>query len=104
LSRELATCQGACVLVGDFNVTPWSSHYRDLLKVPGARDCAAGRGWQATWNSDLPAVLRIRIDHCIASGAVGIADVRVGQSVGSDHFATINDLSVAHATQKKTPP
>jgi len=104
LSRELATCQGACVLVGDFNVTPWSSHYRDLLKVAGARDCAAGRGWQPTWNSDLPAVLRIRIDHCIASGAVGIADVRVGQSVGSDHFATINDLSVAHATQKKTPP
>jgi hypothetical protein len=45
-------------------------------------------------------VLRIRIDQCIVSGAVGIADVRVGQSAGSDHFATINDLSVAHATQK----
>jgi len=92
LSGELAACSGACVLVGDFNVTPWSSHYRDLLKTPGVRDCAAGRGWLPTWNSNLPAVLRIRIDQCVVAGAVGIADVRVGQSIGSDHFATISDL------------
>ena len=32
LGRELAECRGPCVVVGDFNVTPWSSHYRDLLE------------------------------------------------------------------------
>lgn len=109
LGRELAACPGACVAAGDFNVTPWSSHFRDVLKQPGVRDCAAGRGWLPTWNSGLPSVLRIRIDHCLASGAMRIADVRVGESVGSDHFATINDLVVADlpaalATQRKTPP
>jgi endonuclease/exonuclease/phosphatase (EEP) superfamily protein YafD len=92
LGQELAGCQSACVLVGDFNITPWSSHYRNLLDHPGVRDCAAGRGWQTTWNSRLPAVLRIRIDHCVLAGAVSAADVQVGQSVGSDHLATINDL------------
>jgi endonuclease/exonuclease/phosphatase (EEP) superfamily protein YafD len=94
LGLELAECHGACVVVGDFNVTPWSSHFRDLLKMSGARDCARGRGWLPTWRSGLPAILRIRIDHCVAAGALGIADVRTGKSMGSDHFATINDLLV----------
>ena len=92
LGQELVACPGACVAVGDFNVTPWSSHFRDVVKLPGVRDCAAGRGWLPTWNSGLPSILRIRIDQCLASGTTGVVDVRVGQSVGSDHFATINEL------------
>ena len=104
LGRELAECRGACVVVGDFNVTPWSSHYRDLLENPGVRDCARGQGWLPSWNSGLPAILRIRIDHCLVAGAMGIQGVRVGESQGSDHFATINDLIVAGATHRKMPP
>jgi endonuclease/exonuclease/phosphatase (EEP) superfamily protein YafD len=94
LGRELVECPGPCVVVGDFNITPWSSHYRDLLKNSGVRDCARGQGWLPTWNSKLPAMLRIRIDHCLVAGAIGIESVRVGESQGSDHFATIYDLSV----------
>lgn len=95
LGRELAGCEHACVAVGDFNVTPWSSHFRDVLNSPGVRDCAAGRGFLATWASRLPAFLRIRIDQCLVAGTVGVADARVGASVGSDHFATIYDLAIA---------
>jgi endonuclease/exonuclease/phosphatase (EEP) superfamily protein YafD len=95
LGRELAECPHACVVVGDFNVTPWSSHFRDVLKSPGVHDCAAGRGLLGTWSSDLPAVLRIRIDQCLVAGAVSVADVRVGASAGSDHFATVNDLLIS---------
>ena len=95
LGRELAECPHACVVVGDFNVTPWSSHFRDVLKSPGVHDCAAGRGLLNTWASALPAVLRIRIDQCVVAGAVSVADVRVGESVRSDHFATINDLLIS---------
>jgi endonuclease/exonuclease/phosphatase (EEP) superfamily protein YafD len=94
LGRELAECPHACVAIGDFNVTPWSSHFRDLLKHYGVHDCAAGRGLLTTWSASLPAVLRIRIDQCLTAGAVGVAGVRVGESVGSDHFATINDLLI----------
>ena len=94
LGRELAECRGACVVVGDFNTTPWSSHFRDLLRNSGLRNCAAGRGLLPTWPSGMPALLRIRIDHCLASTAVSVADVRIGGSVGSDHLATINDLLV----------
>jgi len=94
LGRELADCTTACVAVGDFNVTPWSSHFRDVLESSGVHDCAAGRGLLNTWPSSLPAVLRIRIDQCLTAGAVSVADARVGQSVGSDHFATVNDLLI----------
>ncbi|HEU5134536.1 MAG TPA: endonuclease/exonuclease/phosphatase family protein [Steroidobacteraceae bacterium] len=94
LGRELAECRGACVVVGDFNTTPWSSHFRDLRKNSGLRDCAAGKGLLPTWPSGLPALLRIRIDHCLASTTVSVADVRIGRSVGSDHLATVNDLWV----------
>ncbi|HYJ42072.1 MAG TPA: endonuclease/exonuclease/phosphatase family protein [Steroidobacteraceae bacterium] len=62
--------------------------------APGVRDCAAGHGWLPTWNSGLPSALRIRIDQCLVSGAVSVADVHVRESVGSDHYATINDLSI----------
>ena len=95
LGRDLAECPHACVVVGDFNVTPWSSHFRDLLKIPGVRDCAVGRGFLGTWASFLPTLLRIRIDQCLMAGAVTVADVRVGESMGSDHFATINDLLIS---------
>lgn len=94
LGVELSECPHACVAIGDFNVTPWSSHFRDVLKTPGVHDCAAGRGLLTTWSSSLPAPLRIRIDQCLAAGAVSVADVSVGESVTSDHYATINDLLV----------
>jgi endonuclease/exonuclease/phosphatase (EEP) superfamily protein YafD len=94
LGRELAQCAFACVAVGDFNVTPWSSHFRDVLENPGIHDCAAGRGFLGTWAAGFPAPLRIRIDQCLAAGAVSVADLRVGRGVGSDHLATINDLLI----------
>jgi endonuclease/exonuclease/phosphatase (EEP) superfamily protein YafD len=95
LGRELSGCGDACLVVGDFNTTPWSSHFRELLESSGFRDCAGGRGLLQTWPSGLPALLGIRIDHCLASPAVSIEDVSVGESVGSDHSATINDLLIA---------
>jgi len=103
LGRELAECRTACVAVGDFNVTPWSSHFRDVLQGAGVRDCAAGRGLLTTWSSGLPAMLRIRIDQCLVAGAVSVSGVRVGASLGSDHFATINDLLIGGPSTIASP-
>jgi endonuclease/exonuclease/phosphatase (EEP) superfamily protein YafD len=94
LGRELSECPQDCIAIGDFNVTPWSSHFRDVLKKKGVHDCAAGRGLLTTWPASLPAVLRIRIDQCLAAGAVSVTGVHVGDSVGSDHFATIHEFSI----------
>jgi endonuclease/exonuclease/phosphatase (EEP) superfamily protein YafD len=95
LGRELAQCRGACVVVGDFNTTPWSSHFGDLLRVSGFHDCAAGAGFVPTWPAALPPLLRIRIDHCLASAGLAVKQVEVGAAVGSDHLATVNELLVS---------
>ena len=99
LARELRDCVGACMAAGDFNTTPWSSHFRDLLAESGFQDCAQGQGWAPTWPAGLPAPLRIRIDQCLAGPGVSVVRVAVGRSAGSDHLATINDLAVVSPHQ-----
>lgn len=99
LAPVLAQCRGACVVVGDFNVTRWSTHFQDLLRDAGMRDCA--RGWfvPQTWPSwRVP--LRIRIDQCLVNDGVEVLGVATGPAHGSDHLSTINDLRIARIARR----
>lgn len=81
------------LVAGDFNTTPWSPHFRDLLDAANLRLAAAGHGYVATWpRSVWPA--RIPIDHVLVKGPVAVADFTRGPSIGSDHFPVIADLRV----------
>ena len=52
-SRSLVITQrglsGSVLGVGDFNLTPWSPHFQDLLSRGDLRDSSLGRGIQNTW-------------------------------------------------------
>ena len=74
-----------CVVVGDFNATPWSSAFRDLTVRSGLRDSAHGRGVQGSWNAKSP-LIRIPIDHVLVPANVTVIRRAVGPYVGSDHF------------------
>lgn len=76
--------RGPLLVLGDFNITPWSAHFSELLKSSRLRDCAAGHGLQPTWPSQAR-LLGIRIDHCLASAHWRAVDVWTGPHVGSDH-------------------
>lgn len=93
LARVARACQGACVIVGDFNVTRWSPRFQDLLLESRLRDCAQGVFAPTTWPS-WPLPLRIRIDQCLANGAVAVDGLAAGPAAGSDHLSTINDLRI----------
>ena len=82
------------IVAGDFNVTPWSRHFRTALERSGLNDCAAGHGLAPSWPSQFPP-LGIRIDHCWASHHWRSIDVRLGPSHGSDHLPLIADLALA---------
>jgi len=84
------------VVAGDFNLTPWSTHYRELLQASSLGDCAARRGLAATWPSQFPP-LGISIDHCLISREWRSIDVSVGPALGSDHRAFIADLRLTAA-------
>lgn len=80
------------VLLGDFNCTPWSPLFRDLLAATGLRDSARGFSPVPTWASRrLP--FGIKIDHILVGDAIAVSDYMVGDDVGSDHYPVVADLS-----------
>jgi endonuclease/exonuclease/phosphatase (EEP) superfamily protein YafD len=87
-----AMSPGSILVAGDFNCTPWSPFFADLLATTGLSDSARGFGAWPTWNSTL-LPLGINIDHVLVSDGVVIRNHRVGEDVGSDHFPVIVDLA-----------
>lgn len=82
------------ILLGDLNVTPWSPHFKSLLKSTGMKDATQGRGVQPTWPNLTP-LLRIPIDHCLHSPDITVVNKRVGPDAGSDHFPIIVDFAAS---------
>jgi endonuclease/exonuclease/phosphatase (EEP) superfamily protein YafD len=89
-ARQMST---PVVMMGDFNATPWSREFRRVAVRSGLCDTRAGFGVQATFPANSP-VLRIPIDHVLASCPVGVVDRRVERDVGSDHLPVVADLLI----------
>lgn len=81
------------ILLGDFNVTSWSSFFGDLVRESNLRDSREGFGVQASWPADRWP-LRIPIDHCLVSPEIHILDRRLGPNIGSDHLPVIVELTM----------
>lgn len=96
LAGLVRTIDGPVVVVGDFNCTPWSVHFRSLLRDSGLSDSRKGFGIQASWPSPL-LPLMIPIDHALVSDGVAVVDRRLGPRVGSDHLPLIVDVALAPA-------
>jgi endonuclease/exonuclease/phosphatase (EEP) superfamily protein YafD len=79
------------VLLGDFNCTPWSPLFRDLVTETGLRSTAVGLGVSPTWFSHWPP-LGLTIDHILIGAAIDAQSHEVGDDVGSDHFPVVADL------------
>jgi endonuclease/exonuclease/phosphatase (EEP) superfamily protein YafD len=79
------------VLIGDFNATPWTGAFRDLLAT-GLVDGQRGRGvagsWPAGWGP-----FKIPIDHALHTPELTTTSFSFGDSAGSDH----NSLTVTIA-------
>jgi endonuclease/exonuclease/phosphatase (EEP) superfamily protein YafD len=72
------------IVVGDFNVTPFSPAFGDLLARTGLEDAARPRGLIGTWPTWFPGP-RLQIDHCLTDASLAITSVASGPDVGSDH-------------------
>ena len=92
--RHLVGSQKRPLLVlGDFNCTPWSPYFSQLLKMGGLRDSRQGFGLQPAWPV-WNAFLRIPIDHCLVSSGIAVSGRQVGPDVGSDHLPIVVDFSI----------
>jgi endonuclease/exonuclease/phosphatase (EEP) superfamily protein YafD len=92
LAASLAAVEGPLILLGDFNVTPWSPDYRDLVAEAGL--ASASGGHIATWPVWSP-LLRIPIDHVFIRGPWSLLRAARGPDLGSDHYPILADLCLS---------
>jgi endonuclease/exonuclease/phosphatase (EEP) superfamily protein YafD len=86
---EFARAQtGPLIVLGDLNVSPFSSHFQAMLAGGNLKSAAQGFGWQPTWPTFLPPA-GIQIDHALTSAGVVVTRFRRGPRVGSDHLPII---------------
>ncbi len=81
------------LLIGDLNVTPWSTHFTHLIKTSGLKNSMQGFGHQPSWPCN-HFFLRIPLDHMLYSEGINIHHRMIGRGVGSDHFPVILDFSL----------
>lgn len=88
------------ILLGDFNITPYSPVFRELERVSQYQsNLRASVPW-GTWPSQLPAALRISIDHLLVSPSVEILSRSVLADLGSDHLPVQTTLRL----YRRVPP
>lgn len=80
------------VLVGDFNLTPWSFAHARLLDEGRLVSALDGRGYQYTWPS-WPPLLQIPIDLSFHSTGLTSVAREIGPAEGSDHYAVTVSLA-----------
>jgi endonuclease/exonuclease/phosphatase (EEP) superfamily protein YafD len=91
LADLLEGTRGPVVVAGDFNTTPWSPFFQDLVATAGLRNAANGHGYIGTWPTWFwPA--QIPIDHILVKGPIAVASMGRSSRTGSDHYPVVADL------------
>lgn len=89
------------ILVGDFNLTPWSPYYRQFINKTKLHNTRLGFGILPSWPRPTSYLYRIKwfmplmnipIDHCFVSKHFSVARIYTGANANSDHASLITDL------------
>ncbi|HYC77734.1 MAG TPA: endonuclease/exonuclease/phosphatase family protein [Planctomycetota bacterium] len=97
-ARRAAEAGRPCVVVGDFNASPWSRPFRAFEAAAGVAHARRGRGLAPTWPV-VGALSRVGlpIDHVCASADVAVEGFDVGDGFGSDHRPIVARLRLRRA-------
>ena len=87
--------EGAFLVVGDLNASPWSWTFGRLTDDGNLRNSQIGFGLQPSFSANSVLPLRVPIDHLLHSEELRVRDRRLGPALGSDHFPLIVDLEHA---------
>lgn len=102
LQKYIQQQEKPAIIVGDFNLTPWSPYYRNFIRKKSLHNTGLGFGtlpsWPhpATYIKNIPRwlmpLINIPIDHCFVSKEFGVVNTRISGSGNSDHAAIVVDL------------
>ena len=88
VARLAATTPRPLIVVGDLNISMWSSIYRKLEQESDLSNARRGFGVAPTWPLFLP-IAMIPIDHVLVSGDIRVTGFHTAGDIGSDHFPVI---------------
>ncbi|MCA9369361.1 hypothetical protein KC721_03615, partial [Candidatus Woesebacteria bacterium] len=91
LGQYISLLEQPVLLLGDLNVTEFSPLFDDLVATAGLQSFRSNQGLFGTWPAQLPAPLRIGIDHVLYKGAMQ-PRVTIGEPNGSDHLPLILEI------------
>ena len=80
------------VVLGDFNTTPWSVRFSELIQTARLEESPVGRGLTATWISKSP-LIGLPIDHVLVGRDIHVVHQEVGRDIGSDHYPVVATLA-----------
>jgi endonuclease/exonuclease/phosphatase family metal-dependent hydrolase len=91
---EIAQANTPLVIMGDFNASPWSPAFQELLHRTTLLDARLGFGLLPTQHGDgaVSRWLWRPIDHCLHSPDVLVRSLRTGPDLGSDHLPLVAEL------------
>jgi endonuclease/exonuclease/phosphatase (EEP) superfamily protein YafD len=101
IGNYLKNTQESMILLGDFNLTPWSPYYRKLIGTTGLHNTRLGFGILPTWIRPathvkypfwLIPLINIPIDHIFVSQDIKVARTYIGNNGNSDHAPIISEL------------
>jgi endonuclease/exonuclease/phosphatase (EEP) superfamily protein YafD len=101
--RQLCTLAERCnskvatLMVGDFNLTPWSPRFKNVLDCGGLRDASRGYGISPTL-APLPTLMGgLRVDHVLISEQIQIINYRLGVMAYSDHRSVMVEFRIGES-------
>ncbi|BAU13504.1 endonuclease [Leptolyngbya sp. NIES-3755] len=91
------------ILLGDFNLTPWSPYYSELLNNTGLHNTRLGFGIEPSWIESatyvhhpnwVTALVKIPIDHIFVTRDFKVSNCQTMKAANSDHRMLWSDLSL----------
>ena len=92
--------QGAVVLAGDINTTPWTSTFSSFVLRSGLEPMGRFLPSYPAGSAGLP---QWAIDHIFASPGIRFNDVRLGPNMGSNHLPVIAYVTLPARVQASMP-
>lgn len=103
LANQIERDHQPTILMGDFNLTPWSPYYRQFVNKTNLHNTRYGFGILPTWIRPsiyvklpplLIPLLNIPIDHIFASKDFKVVRTYTGDNANSDHAPIISELII----------
>jgi len=93
LAQRIGATEGALIVAGDFNATPYTPYFRDWLRESGLTDSRRGRTLAISWPTTFP-LAGIPIDHVAVNDHFTPLSHRRLPNFESDHYGVLVEVAL----------